>query len=130
MSNSILDASALLALLNQEQGEQPVANAVAGETSMSAVNLSEVVAKLADLAMSEDEIRETLEPLGLEIVDFGADDAYGAGLLRPATRTAGLSFGDRVCLALGARTGAPVLTANQSWASLDIDVDVQISLIR
>jgi len=70
------------------------------DASISAVNLSEVIAKLADAGMPEGEIRETLEPLGLEVAEFDADQAYQAGLLRPLTRQFGLSSGGRACLAL------------------------------
>ncbi|MDR7544995.1 MAG: PIN domain-containing protein, partial [Armatimonadota bacterium] len=75
MSNLVLDASALLALLQGEPGVERWETAV-GDAAISAVNLSEVVAKLADAGMSEEEIRTTLEPLGLEVVDFDAEQAY------------------------------------------------------
>ncbi len=48
--------------------------------------------------------------------------------LRKATRAAGLSLGDHACLALGRLTARPVLTADRSWAALD--VGVRIMLVR
>ncbi|MBA3425206.1 MAG: PIN domain-containing protein, partial [Rubrobacter sp.] len=47
MSEVVLDASALLALLNREPGHEEVARIVP-DAAISAVNLSEVAAKLAE----------------------------------------------------------------------------------
>ncbi len=96
---------------------------------MSAVNLSEVIAKLADEGVPEPIIRHSIETVGLDIVGFDADDALAAGLLRPSTRAAGLSFGDRACLALAQQGGAPVLTTDRAWADLDLD-KVEVQLVR
>lgn len=130
MSDWVLDASALLALLNRESGSQRVAEALAENAIMSTVNLSEVVAKLADIGMPEEEIHEAIEPLGLDFVDFNAADAFAAGLLRPATKLAGLSLGDRSCLALGSRRGVPILTADRGWNNLDLGDDLVVEMIR
>ena len=65
MSSYVLDASALLALLNNEPGAEQVA-AVLTEAVISSVNLSEVVARLADAGRAETEIREFLGALELE----------------------------------------------------------------
>ena len=130
MSDSILDASALLVWLHREPGEQRVAGALAEGATISSVNLSEVVAKLADAGGTDQLIREALLPLGLNVASFDADEAFSAGLLRPPTRAGGLSFGDRACLALGIRTGDTILTADRSWADLDLEPQVRVSTIR
>lgn len=130
MSESVLDASALLALLNREPGEERVAEALTAGAIISAVNLSEVIAKLAEIGMPEAEIREAVEPLGLDVVDFDTEGAFIGGLLRPTTRAAGLSLGDRACLALGKQRGAPVLTADQVWSGLDLGSDFTIMMLR
>ena len=130
MSKWVLDASALLALLNREPGEERVAAALATGATMSTVNLSEVVAKLADLGMPEAEIHEAIDPLGLEVAVFDDTGAFSAGMLRPASRTAGLSLGDRACIALGRQSGLPVLTADLAWRSFDLGSDVEIMMLR
>lgn len=122
----MLEASALLALLNREPGHEEVAGTIP-HAAISAVNLSEVVAKLADNGMSEDEIREALEGLALEIHGFGRELAYETGLLRPTTRSKGLSLGDRACLALGYRLELPVLTTDRVWRGLDVEAEIRLA---
>lgn len=101
MSKVVLDASALLALLNAEPGSRAVEENLSG-AAVSAVNLSEVIAKLSERGMPEAAIRTALEGLGLDVRPFDTAMAYSAGTLRAATRGLGLSLGDRACLALGA----------------------------
>lgn len=120
-----MDASALLALLNHEPGYEEVARIIP-HAAISAVNLSEVVAKLADSGMPEEKIREALEGLALEIHGFGRELAYETGLLRPSTRSRGLSMGDRACIALGSRLGLPVLTADRAWEGLDVEAEIRL----
>ncbi len=130
MSSWILDASALMALLYGEPGFGRVGVALATGAAISTVNLSEVIAKLVDRGVSERQIRDNLGALDVEIAEFNADDALVAGLLRSSTRAAGLSLGDRACLALAERVGASVLTADRAWAGLDLGPDIEIELIR
>jgi len=125
--SSVIDASALLALLQDEPGANRVADALS-DAIISAVNVSEVVAKLCDNGFEPDLARETLEILPLNVVDFDLPQAIEAGLLRRATRSIGLSLGDRACLALAARSAVPAITADQAWARLEIGISV--TLIR
>ncbi|MHC4668504.1 MAG: type II toxin-antitoxin system VapC family toxin [Planctomycetota bacterium] len=114
MADTVLDASALLVHLNREPGAEQVAAVVPGAL-ISAVNLAEVVGKLTETGMPEASLREALDVLSLEIVAFEEGDAYAAGLLRTPTRRAGLSLGDRACLALAARRNLPALTTDRAW---------------
>lgn len=123
MSEAVLDASALLAVMRGEPGAADVAKLVP-EARLSAVNLSEVVAKLAEKGVSAREIRDSIDDLELHVDPFDRGDALAAGLLRPATRAAGLSLADRACLALATRLGLPVITADRRWLELDLPIDV------
>ena len=125
MADVVLDASALLALLNAETGAESVAAALP-DAAVSAVNLSEVAAKLAEAGMPEKAIRDALHTLPLVITPFDREQAYEAGLLRPSTRGMGLSLGDRGCLSLAKRLGVPALTADKSWARLAVGVKVRV----
>lgn len=123
MSEAVLDASALLALVRDEPGADDVTTLL-DSAVVSAVNLSEVVAKLADSGMPEAAIYATLEEVELSVVSFDRSHAYAAGYLRPMTRQAGLSFGDRACLALARQLGVPAITTDRRWLELDLDVAV------
>lgn len=125
MSRIALDASALLALLNQEPRARRWGASLSA-AALSAVNLSEVVAKLADVGMRAAEIRDALDPLGLRIVPFDTAQAYEAGLLRPKANPLGLSFGDRACLALAMRMKLPALTTDRAWTKLRVGAEITI----
>ncbi|HVG10356.1 MAG TPA: type II toxin-antitoxin system VapC family toxin [Thermoanaerobaculia bacterium] len=125
MSEVVLDASAVLALLNREPGAEEVEKTIPG-AAIGAVNLSEVVAKLAERGMPEEAIRLALSGIELDVTPFDGPLAYRAGLLRVSTRGLGLSFGDRACLALGRQLGMPVLTADRRWSELSVGVEVRV----
>lgn len=125
MAEIALDASAVLALLHREAGADVVLRHL-DDAMMSAVNLAEVGARLADHGMPKAEIRDVAEAIGVDVVPFDESQAYAAAFLRPITRAKGLSLGDRACLALAMARGVPVLTADKAWAALDIEVDVRV----
>ena len=113
----ILDASALLAAMLGEPGAGRVGE-VMDRAAVGAVNLSEVVAKLQDHGVPDATIDQSLEALGLTVIAFDAALAVEAGKQRNATRGAGLSLGDRACLALAARSGAVALTTDRAWRAV------------
>ena len=125
MSEVVLDASALLALVYRETGADVVAEAVSG-AAMSGANFSEVVAKLSDDGMREFAIRGALDGYQLDLIPFDEAQAWTAGLLHPLTRPRGLSFADRACLALALALDLPVLTGDRAWEGLNIGVDVRL----
>src|SRR5690606_33423330 len=94
------------------------------EALISTVNLSEVLVKQQEIGVPHEATISYLQLMGVHSIDFTTELAILAGLLRIDTKQSGLSFGDRACLALGKKLGCPVLTADRSWASLDIGVEV------
>lgn len=124
MSDIVVDASAVLALLNREEGFAAVAARIE-HTAISAVNWAEVVARLADRGMPAEAIAEVIGQLGVTVVPFDATLAYIAGLMRASTRGQGLSLGDRACLALAQHLNVPALTADQAWQGVQIGVSIQ-----
>lgn len=125
MPKTILDASAILALLNDETGALLVQELLPGAV-ISTVNLAEVVTRLIAAGMPEPVIHDTLTLLGLEAVPFDEAQAYQAGFFSAQTRPLGLSLGDRACLALARAANAPALTADQAWTLLDLGVEIHL----
>ncbi len=126
MRGYVLDASALLALLDQEPGSEPVAQFIIEGALMCSVNISEVVAKLSERGMPAQFIHETLDSVKVMIIDFDKLMAYEAGLLRPLTKKFGLSLGDRACLALAKHLKLPAVTADKAWENLSLDMQVKV----
>lgn len=129
MKSSVLDASALLALLLAEPGADKVEAALDGAI-IGVVNLAEVVSHYAKLGATRAEIETMLRPLPIQIAPADTDLSYRAGLLRPITLEGGLSLGDRYCLALSKREGTRVLTAERRWPKIADAVGVEIEVIR
>lgn len=123
----VLDASAVLAVMLGELTAENAEHWLTG-SCISAVNLSEVVARLVDRGYSQDVLAENIGAMELDVRPFDLAQAEHAGLLRGATRSQGLSLGDRACLALAAELGRAAITADKAWARLD--VGVQIELVR
>jgi PIN domain nuclease of toxin-antitoxin system len=129
----VLDASAFLAYLRDETGAEIVENALIDGCYISIINWVEVLSKVVDLGESPDEIIKRLRDEGLlenslEIIACNEEDATTIAKFRPLTKSAGLSLGDRACLALGKRLNLPVLTADKVWTSLSLGIT--INLIR
>jgi PIN domain nuclease of toxin-antitoxin system len=91
----------------------------------SAVNYAEVLTRLAELSGSFEETRMRVNRLELEVIPLDAELAAATASLRPVTKPYGLSLADRACLALGLALQLPVVTADQSWAELDIGVPIE-----
>lgn len=125
----VLDASALLALLNREQGQEKV-SAVMDRATMSTVNLAEVITKLARLGVPASEIELILAGLDIDTVDFDLGMALLAGNLITQTQEFGLSLGDRACLAFAESQGYSVMTADKAWQNVQSFLEVEIELIR
>ena len=122
MSNRIvLDASALLCLLNDEPGADRVAE-VLTRSLIGATNLAEVVSKLRERGLSLDEVKEALGGLHLDVRPLTPGQAMLIGDLRPATRPLGLSLGDRACLALAIKLDAELYTTDAALTKADVAI--------
>lgn len=119
----VLDASALLCLLNDEAGADRVAN-ILTRSVIGATNLGEVVSKLRERGLTLAEVQEVLGGLHLDVRPLSAAQAMTIGDLRPATRPLGLSLGDRACLALAIELGAELYTTDAALARAEVSIAV------
>lgn len=122
----MLDASAVLTVINEEPGSDQI-EPYLETASISAVNLAEVVTKLQERGLTDAEIDEALQLLNLNVRPFEEASAILAGKLRGPTRHAGLSLGDRACLALTQSLGATALTTDRAWEKLDIGIAIKLA---
>jgi ribonuclease VapC len=125
----VLDASALLALLQGEVGSERVERALP-DSAMSVANLAEVAAKHVDIGLDGGQLVGRTEALGIRTHEVVREDIALQAGIRAHDRDGrlGLSLADRLCLALGMRLGVAVLTADRAWA--DLDLPIEIELIR
>jgi ribonuclease VapC len=122
----VLDASALLAILNAEPGADKLTPQLLSTAASSAVNLAEVQSKLVDRGLSpETAWAAALSPVK-EVIPFTAYHAKAAGSMIPETRAFGLSLGDRACLAVALALKAPVYTADRSWKNLKLGLQIHV----
>ena len=126
MSRVVLDASALLAVLNSEPGSERLTNELLANSACSTVNLAEVHTKLVDRGGDPDEAWEDALSAIQEPVVFDEEQARIAGGLVSQTRRLGLSLGDRACLALGLILSSPIYTTDKSWKNLKLGVRVHV----
>ena len=128
---TVLDASAILAFLQSEPGEDLVQQALqTGPCVVSAANQAEIIAKLLDHGGNPDTIQLILTELAYTLIDSTGADGMQAGWMHRETRKLGLSLGDRLCLAAAQRLEARVLTADRPWSAVAPLLKLDICCIR
>ncbi len=119
----VLDASVLLAWLQQEPGGAEVEEMLDGGI-FTAANWSEVLQKVRQHGGDPDQVSVLLRSLGLDVADVTrADGEYAARLWDSMNP---LSLGDRLCLAVAHRLQLPAVTAESRWIGADLDIDIQL----
>ncbi len=124
---AVLDASALLAFLHAEPGGERVSRVLDGGL-VSTLNWAEVLQKSLHRQAEIDGMQQEFMDIGLVFEPFSASQAEIAARIWVETRQLGLSLADRACLALALELEAEVLTADRTWA--DLDLGPRIVLIR
>jgi ribonuclease VapC len=120
---TLLDASALLALVAGEAGSERVAEVIDGSI-VSAANWAEFLVVMHRRGADVDEASALVRALGAQIVPCERNDAeHGARIDAPAGV---LSLGDRLCLGTALTLDATVLTADQAWAEIEHGVELEV----
>jgi ribonuclease VapC len=120
---SVLDASALLAYLQEEKGSELI-DTILSQSVMSSVNWAEVIQKAIAKQVDTRGMQDELEMLGLVIQPFTVTQAELAAELWLKTKEHGLSLGDRACLSLAIDLNAPVYTTDKIWTLLNLPITV------
>jgi ribonuclease VapC len=126
MNEVVLDASAILAVIQMERGAEKLTAEIRKNSVVSTVNLAEVQSKLVKKGYPPEEAWEDALSLGTAPVPFTSEQARIAGDLIAVTEKYGLSLGDRSCLALAIALKAPVYTTEQVWRGLKIGVPIHV----
>lgn len=127
----VMDASALLALMQGERGGDVVNDLIVEhECVASSVNIVEVGTRLVDKGLAPVHLARTLKELDVQTIDFDLEQALLGASLRVTTRLAGLSLGDRACLALAQLMKGTAVTADSAWSDIAEAVGVQVLMIR
>ena len=125
-ANSVLDASAILALLQQEPGAENLTDKVLENAVASSVNLAEVQTKLVAKGLDPDDAWQDATSMLTAIEPFTGEQAKLAGALVRQTKRVGLSLGDRACLALAISLGADVYTTEKLWKNLKLGIRIHL----
>jgi PIN domain nuclease of toxin-antitoxin system len=126
MNKVVLDASAILALLNDEPGAEKITPELLSRATAGAVNVAEVQTILVREGGDPDESWAlAVDPIP-SIEPFTAEQARIAGTLVHKTSPLGLSLGDRACLALAIALEAPVYTTDRLWKKLKLGIPIYV----
>jgi ribonuclease VapC len=126
MNKVVLDASAILAVINGESVTEKLTAQLLARAVGSTVNLAEVQTKLLSCGWTSEQAWEDATSPVRDVLPFDEEQARIAGDLSIQTRPLGLSLGDRACLALGISLKAPVYTAERAWKKLKLGVKVHV----
>lgn len=121
----VADASCILAIAFGESGMDKAWSLTKGAL-VSSVNITESVAKLSDRGWDRIMINEFIDSLDTVVKAHEPEIAFEAGILHSKLRRKGVSLGDCCCLALARLSRAKIATGDRNWASLGLDLEVEL----
>ncbi len=127
----VMDASALLALMQGEPGSDVVDELIQNQECIaSSVNIAEVGTRLIDKGLAPVHLTRTLKELDVQPIDFDLEQATLCASLRLSTRHVGLSLGDRACLALTQLVKGTAVTSDSAWSDVAEVAGIKVLMIR
>ena len=127
----IMDASALMALVKNEKGGEFVDALIDDQVCVaSSVNIAEVCSKLLEVGVTSADLKRIIRNMNIDVIDFNQEQALASAELRPLTKSAGLSLGDRACLGLAKLMNGTAVTSDRPWLDVAEAVGVKVLMIR
>jgi ribonuclease VapC len=127
----VMDSSAILAILRGEPGCDYVQELLQSEEcSISSVNMAELGSKLIDYGLPPEEFPRIARQLQIDIIDFNTMQSIQSAQIRKITRSAGLSLGDRACVALAQLMQGCVVTSDRAWLDIAETTQIKVLMIR
>jgi ribonuclease VapC len=124
----VLDSTALIALIAQEPGYEKVQD-VLDNSTISSVNLTEVIHKLVQKGTNLRIVERLLKELQLNVIDWSEVLAYRSAGFATFGKSHGLSLGDRACLTLARQLQAAAVTADRAWRQVP-ELGVELFVFR
>lgn len=127
----VLDASALLAVSQGEKGADFVMELIeTKDCVISSVNMAEVACKMLEFGLPGNQLKRAVEQFSIGAIDFNQEQALACAELRPLTKSAGLSLGDRACLGLAKLMDGTAVTSDRPWLAIAEAVGIKVLVIR
>jgi ribonuclease VapC len=127
----VMDASAILALMQAEKGWEVVDDLIREQQCVaSCVNIAEVGTRMIDKGLAPSQLERTLKELDIQPVDFDLEQSTLCAELRLSTKFAGLSLGDRACLALTKLMDGTAVTSDRAWLDITEVTQIKVRMIR
>ncbi len=127
----VMDASAMLALMQAERGWEVVDALIQEQECVaSCVNIAEVGTRMIDKGLAPSQLERTLKELDVQPIDFDLKQSTFCAELRLSTKYAGLSLGDRACLALTKLMGGTAVTSDRAWLDIAEATKIKVLMIR
>ena len=130
MTACVIDASAVLAHLQGEDGGDAAFEWLAKGAAISIINVQELAYNLARAGIGRADIETVLADLSLDMRPITLELALDAGAMPVTTAKRRPSHADRACLALARALDLPAVTADTPWADLADELGVEVVLIR
>jgi ribonuclease VapC len=127
----VMDASAILALMQAEKGWEVVDDLIREQQCVaSCVNIAEVGTRMIDKGLAPSQLERTLKESDIQPVDFDLEQSTLCAELRLSTKFAGLSLGDRACLALAKLMDGTAVTSDRAWLDIAKITQIKVKMIR
>lgn len=115
---SIIDSSALLAVIYNEDGIEEAQKKYFDHSYMSVINAAECLMILNKNGMPIDVAQNLLESIISKFIPTEYHDTPLIAQVKNENIPLELSLGDSTCIALGSKLGVNIITADKTWSEV------------